>query len=207
MKIVAVSACTAGIAHTYMAQEAIEQECKKRGIDCKVETQGGMGIGNELTQAEIDAADVVILAVAVSVEMSERFDAKRDAGKILDVSPSEAIKNTAGLIDRAENIATAEKQHTNLGAELFRYFNTGISYFLPVIIAGGMLFSFTLITGHVEDGRIVPSSPFWQNVYDLGMAGFSMMVPVLCAYIAYAIGSKAAIAPGFILGHAANTPM
>lgn len=207
MKIVAVSACTAGIAHTYMAQEAIEQECKKRGIDCKVETQGGMGIGNELTQAEIDAADVVILAVAVSVEMSERFDAKRDAGKILDVSPSEAIKNTAGLIDRAENIATAEKQRTNLGAELFRYFNTGISYFLPVIIAGGMLFSFTLITGHVEDGRIVPSSPFWQNVYDLGMAGFSMMVPVLCAYIAYAIGSKAAIAPGFILGHAANTPM
>ena len=80
MKIVAVSACTAGIAHTYMAQEAIEQECKKRGIDCKVETQGGMGIGNELTQAEIDAADVVILAVAVSVDMSERFDAKRDAG-------------------------------------------------------------------------------------------------------------------------------
>ena len=121
MKIAAVSACTAGIAHTYMAQEAIEQECKKRGIDCKVETQGGMGIGNELTQAEIDAADVVILAVAVSVEMSERFDAKRDAGKILDVSPSEAIKNTAGLIDRAENIATAEKQHTNLGAELFLF--------------------------------------------------------------------------------------
>ena len=59
MKLVAVSACTAGIAHTYMTQEAIEQECKKRGIDCKVETQGGMGINNELEQDEVDAADVV----------------------------------------------------------------------------------------------------------------------------------------------------
>ena len=226
MKIVGISACTAGIAHTYMAQEALEQECKKRGIDCKIETQGGMGIDNELSQEEIDAADVVILAVAVSVEMSERFDSKRAAGRVLDVTPGDAIKKTAELIDRAESIAassapeavqtkssaarsarSASEEKTSLGAELFRYFNTGISYFLPVIIAGGMLFSFTLITGTVEDGRIIPSSQFWQNVYDLGMAGFSMMVPVLCAYIAYAIGSKAAIAPGFILGHAANTPM
>lgn len=105
MKIVAVSACTAGIAHTYMAQEALMEECKKRGIDCKVETQGGMGIDNELEQDEIDAADVAILAVAVSIEMEERFDEKRNAGKLIEVNPSEAIKNTAALIDRAEELA------------------------------------------------------------------------------------------------------
>ena len=99
------------------------------------------------------------------------------------------------------------KKKKNLGAELFKYFNTGISYFLPVIIAGGMLFSFTLITGTVVDGQIVPSNQFWQNVYDIGQAGFSMMVPVLCAYIAYAIGSKPALAPGFILGYVANNPI
>ena len=74
MKIVAVSACTAGIAHTYMAQEALEQECEKRGIEIKVETQGGMGIDNELEQDEIDEADVVIFAVAVGIEMEDRFD-------------------------------------------------------------------------------------------------------------------------------------
>lgn len=107
MKIVGISACTAGIAHTYMAQEALEQECKKRGIDCKIETQGGMGIDNELSQEEIDAADVVILAVAVSVEMSERFDSKRAAGRVLDVTPGDAIKKTAELIDRAESIAAS----------------------------------------------------------------------------------------------------
>lgn len=90
---------------------------------------------------------------------------------------------------------------------LFKYFNTGISYFLPVIIAGGMLFSLTLVTGSIKDGAIVPSNQFWQNVYDLGQSGFAMMVPVICAYIAYAIAGKPALAPGFILGYAANHPM
>lgn len=102
MKIVAVSACTAGIAHTYMAQEAIEQECRNRGIECKVETQGGMGIDNELEQDEIDEADVVIFAVAVGIEMEERFDEKREEGKIIEVDPNYAIKNVSELIDEAE---------------------------------------------------------------------------------------------------------
>lgn len=105
MKIVAVSACTAGIAHTYMAQEAIEQECRNRGIECKVETQGGMGIDNELEQEEIDEADVVIFAVAVGIEMEERFDEKREEGKIIEVDPSYAIKNVSELIDEAEALA------------------------------------------------------------------------------------------------------
>ena len=77
MKLVAVSACTAGIAHTYMTQEAIEQECKKRGIDCKVETQGGMGINNELEQDEVDAADVVILKNVMRVKLSKLIQHKQ----------------------------------------------------------------------------------------------------------------------------------
>ena len=105
MKLVAVSACTAGIAHTYMTQEAIEQECKKRGIECKVETQGGMGINNELEQDEIDAADVVVLAIAIGIEGDERFDEKRDAGKVIEVDPTQAIKDIKKLIDRAEALA------------------------------------------------------------------------------------------------------
>ena len=88
-----------------MTQEAIEQECKKRGIDCKVETQGGMGINNELGQDEIDAADVVILAIAIGIEGDERFDEKRDAGKVIEVDPTQAIKDIKKLIDRAEALA------------------------------------------------------------------------------------------------------
>ncbi len=102
MKIVAVCACTAGIAHTFMAMEAIEQECQKRGIEYQIETQSGMGIDNELEQDVIDEADVVILAIAIGIEMKERFDEKEAQGKIIEIDPSKVIKDVAGLIDRAE---------------------------------------------------------------------------------------------------------
>ena len=105
MKIVGVAACITGVAHTYMAQEAIEQECKKRGYECKVETQGGMGIDNELEQDEIDAADVVILAVAIGIEGEDRFEEKQDAGRVLTLTPAEVIRDPAGVVDRAVALA------------------------------------------------------------------------------------------------------
>jgi fructose PTS system EIIB component len=101
MKIVGVTACITGVAHTYMAQEAIEQECKKRGYDIKVETQGGMGIDNELSEEEIAAADVVIMAVAIGIEGEERFEEKEDAGRILTLNPAEVIRDPAAIIDKA----------------------------------------------------------------------------------------------------------
>lgn len=104
MKIVAVTACPTGIAHTYMAQEAIEKECKARGYEVKVETQGGMGIENELNQEEVDNADLVILAVAIGIEGEERFDEKIDEGKVLQIEPQEAIKNPSQVIDNAERL-------------------------------------------------------------------------------------------------------
>lgn len=108
MKIVAVAACTVGIAHTYMAQEAIEQACQEKGIEVKVETQGGMGIENELEQAEIDAADAVILAVAVGIEGEERFEEKQEAGKVLTMDPSFVIKDASGMIEKALKQAKGE---------------------------------------------------------------------------------------------------
>lgn len=104
MKIVAVTACPTGIAHTYMAQEAIEKECRKRGYEVKVETQGSMGIENELEQEEIDEADVVILAVAIGIEGEERFEEKEAAGKILNVDPGEVIKHPTETIDKVEKL-------------------------------------------------------------------------------------------------------
>ena len=105
MKNVGDAACITGVAHTYMAQEAIEQECKKRGYECKVETQGGMGIDNELEQDEIDAADVVILAVAIGIEGEDRFEEKQDAGRVLTLNPAEVIRDPAGVVDRAVALA------------------------------------------------------------------------------------------------------
>ena len=97
MKIIGITACPTGIAHTYMAQECLEKEIKKRGIDVKIETQGGLGIENELTEDDVASADVVI-------EGEERFEGK----KIINTDVNEAISNTAGLIDRAVELAKGE---------------------------------------------------------------------------------------------------
>jgi PTS system fructose-specific IIB component len=104
MKIVGVAACITGVAHTYMAQEAIEQECKKRGYDVKVETQGGMGIENELSEDEIAEADVVILAIAIGIEGVERFEEKEDAGLVISLNPAEVVRDPAAIIDKAEKL-------------------------------------------------------------------------------------------------------
>ena len=104
MKIVAVTACPTGIAHTYMAQEAIEKECRNRGYEVKVETQGSMGIENELEQEEIDEADAVILAIAVGIDGEERFEEKEEEGKVITIDPSVVIKNPAEIIDQAEKL-------------------------------------------------------------------------------------------------------
>ncbi|MGT2929321.1 PTS fructose transporter subunit IIB [Streptococcus dentasini] len=104
MKVVAVTACPTGVAHTYMAQEAIEKECRKRGYDVKVETQGSMGIENELDQDDVANADVVILAVAIGIDGLERFEEKEDKGKVLNIDPSEVIKHPAEALDTAEKL-------------------------------------------------------------------------------------------------------
>ena len=101
MKIVGVAACITGIAHTYMAQEALEKECKKRGFDCKVETQGGMGSENELEQDEIDDADVVVMAVAIGIEGEDRFEEKDEAGRVLTLNPADLIRDPAATVDKA----------------------------------------------------------------------------------------------------------
>ena len=91
-------------AYTYMAQEAIEKECRNRGYEVKVETQGSMGIENELEQEEIDEADAVILAIAVGIDGEERFEEKQDAGKVIQVEPGDVIKDAVRVIDQAENL-------------------------------------------------------------------------------------------------------
>ncbi|WP_066891741.1 PTS fructose transporter subunit IIB [Clostridium nigeriense] len=100
MKVVGVTACPTGVAHTYMAQEALERECRKRGYDVKIETQGSIGIENELSQEEVDEADIVIMAVAVFVEGEERFEDKL----ILEIDVNDAISKTAEVIDKAEKL-------------------------------------------------------------------------------------------------------
>lgn len=104
MKIVGVSACPTGVAHTYMAQEAIEKEGKKRGHDIKIETQGSIGIENEVTDEEAAAADVIILAVSVFIENEERFEDKL----VLNADVNEAISYPERVLDAAEQLVNSQ---------------------------------------------------------------------------------------------------
>ncbi|MDT2613427.1 PTS fructose transporter subunit IIB [Enterococcus dongliensis] len=100
MKIVGVAACTVGIAHTYIAQEKLENAAKKAGYEIKVETQGTIGIENKLTQEEIDQADIVILAIDVKISGRERFDGKR----IIQVPTEVAVKSPNKLLEKAQEV-------------------------------------------------------------------------------------------------------
>lgn len=215
MKIVAVCACTVGIAHTYMAKKAIEEECKKRGFEYKVEAQGGLGIENELTQEDVDSADIVINAIDVGIEGGERFEEKVSQGRFLKVGTADAISDVAKIIDQAVEMAkkadeTAASGAANkglfadFGKTLLNAFNTGVSYFIPVVVIGGVFLAFSLATGTAGESGMTVTNPFMVNLNTIGMAGIAMMIPVLAGYIAYSISGKPALAPGFVLGYLVN---
>lgn len=105
MKVVGITACPTGIAHTYMAQEALEKECKRRGFDVKIETQGAYGPGNELTQEEVDEADVAIIAVGVVIEGTERFD----NALVLNADVNDAIGHPEQVVDDAVALVEQNK--------------------------------------------------------------------------------------------------
>jgi len=241
MKIVSVCACTVGIAHTFMAKTAIEEEAKKRGWKYKVEAQGGYGIEDQLDDEDVASADVVLLAVAVGITGDERFDEKRAEGKVIMMDPSDVLKDVPGVFNKiaamcAESAAekptkspvnetiveedaklivhesvptvveSVKKQgiFANMGKDLVKAFNTGVSYFIPVVVIGGVFLAFSLASGTAGDSGMVVTNPFMQNLNTIGMAGIHMMIPVLAAYIAYSIAGKPALAPGFVLGYLAN---
>ena len=240
MKIVGVSACTVGIAHTYMAKKAMEEECAKRGFECKVEAQGGMGIEDELTQEDVDSADLVIETIDVGIEGEDRFEAKAAEGRLLKVGTADAIANAAAVLDQAlaliggaeavaaEQPAAAEapepaaepdkataapggpkpaaKQSifAEPGKTLLNAFNTGVSYFIPIVVIGGVFLAFSLASGTAGANGMEVTNPFMVSLNTIGMAGISMMIPVLAAYIAYSMAGKPALAPGFVLGYLVN---
>lgn len=237
VKIVGVSACTVGIAHTYMAKKAIEDECAKRGWECKVEAQGGMGIEDELTQEDVDSADLVIETIDVGIEGEDRFEAKAAEGRLYKVGTADAISDAAKVIDDAlaaagidasaaaakaeatpaedaKPVATAapagpkpaEKKSilAEPGKTLLNAFNTGVSYFIPIVVIGGVFLAFSLASGTAGASGMEVTNPFMVSLNTIGMAGISMMIPVLAAYIAYSMAGKPALAPGFVLGYLVN---
>ncbi len=214
LNLLAVTACPTGIAHTYMAAEALEQAAKDKGYAIKVETDGSGGAKNVLTSSEIAAADVIILAVDKNVEMG-RFDGKR----VIKASTANAIHNAGDLLAKAESGNVPVYHHTGavesntsvdgdetLGRKFYKHLMNGVSHMLPFVIGGGILVALSFLidtlagygtTGGGNFGQMIPLSAFFKYVGGLAMG---LMVPVLAGYIAYSIADRPGLAVGFTGG-------
>jgi PTS system fructose-specific IIC component len=210
-KLVAVTACPTGIAHTYMAAESLSKAAKAKGIEIKVETRGSVGVENELSEAEVREAHAVIIAADAKVDR-ERF-----AGKtIIEVPVGEAIKNGGGLIDRALEAAPPAPAAADLSDQVkdikaersatatgwYKHLMTGVSYMIPFTVAGGILVALSFAFGiHAAD---VPNTlpAYLMKIGGAGALGF--MVPVLAAFIAYSIADRPGIVPGMVGGYLAS---
>ena len=218
-RIVAVTACPTGVAHTFMAAEAIEEEAKKRGWWCKVETRGSVGVGNELTPEEIAAADVVIAACDIDVDLS-KFAGK----KLYRTKTGPALKKTAQELDKAFEEATVYQpsagassgKSSNEKKGVYQHLLTGVSYMLPMVVAGGLIIALSFAFGQfqevlktvkvIENGVEVVKQVLVNELVgethlsEIGGLAFSLMVPLLAGYISYSIADRPGLAPGLVGG-------
>lgn len=217
-KILAVTSCPTGIAHTYMAAEGIEKAAKAKGCLVKVETRGSGGAKNVLTAQEIEEADCIIVAADAQVPM-DRFDGK----KVIECQVSDGISKADELLDRAlrgdapvyhassaVQKASQTKNEGNLGHQIYTQLMNGVSHMLPFVVGGGILIAIAfLIDGLSVDmnslpldqranfGTITPVAAMLKNI---GNIAFGFMLPVLAGFIAMAIGDRPALAVGFVGG-------
>ena len=204
-RLVAVTACPTGVAHTFMAAEAIQQAAKKLGYELQVETQGSVGARNPLSAQAIADADVVVLAADIEVA-TERFAGKRiyRCGTGIALKQSEATLKKALAEAQVESAAStsnapAKKEKTGV----YKHLLTGVSFMLPMVVAGGLLIALSFvfgITAFKEQGTLAAAL-----MQIGGDAAFKLMVPLLAGYIAYSIADRPGLAPGMIGGLLAST--
>ncbi len=218
--IIAATGCPTGIAHTYMAQEALEQAAKKAGVTIKVETHGQIGVENELTPEEIANAKAVIIAADKDVQ-PQRFVNK----KIIDVSVGQGIKNADELVAQALRGEGVVKYHSDdavveaseapqssnvgkssIGREIYKHLMNGVSHMLPFVVGGGVLIAISFAVFGIYSFK--PDDPsynaFSAQLKEIGGLAMGLMTPVLAAYIAQSIGNRPALVSGFVAGVMAN---
>jgi fructose PTS system EIIBC or EIIC component len=209
-KILAVTACPTGIAHTYMSAEALEKTARERGISLKVEKRGAMGVEDELSEAEIREAHAIIIAADTDV-LESRF-----AGKpVVKVAVAEAIKNPNRLLDEAlakqpgvkqdllDQVQQTKESRSAQRSGFYKHLMTGVSNMLPLVVAGGLIIALSFIFGieaFKEEGTLA------AKLMDIGggNGAFGLMVPVLAGFIAFSIADRVGLAPGLVGGMLAS---
>ncbi|ETY72685.1 PTS 2-O-a-mannosyl-D-glycerate transporter subunit IIABC [Lactiplantibacillus fabifermentans T30PCM01] len=215
--LLAITACAAGIAHTYMAAAALKKSATNQEIDIQVEEQGAKGIEDRITAQQVNQASAIIYAHDVALKETERFQGL----PVVDVPVAEPLKNADRVIQQALNKSkdyipgsktrvtdqAMEDDHKSVGTEIKDSVLTGISYIIPIIIAGGMIGAIAVMITQVFGLQSLAANEtswlFLLKTLGSNMLGM-LMVPVLSAYMAYSIADKPALGPGFAGGLAAN---
>ena len=206
-KLVAITACPTGVAHTFMAAEALQQAAIRKGYDLQVETRGSVGARNVLEAQAIEEADVVLLAADIEVDVT-RFAGKR----VFRCGTGVALKQPDATLDRALEegsvlaggaAASASGEQKGEKAGVYKHLLTGVSYMLPMVVAGGLLIALSFVFGieaFKEEGTLAAAL-----MKIGGETAFQLMVPLLAGYIAYSIADRPGLAPGMIGGLLAGT--
>ena len=209
--IIAATGCPTGIAHTFMAKEALEKAAAERGLTIKVETHGQVGVENELTGAQIAAAKAVVVAADKDVQ-AERFAGKPMVS--VGVSKALSVEAAGALIDRALAAkgdasvaaaaaadAPAADEKESLGHQVYKHLMNGVSHMLVFVVAGGVLTAVSFLWGITSyDSTASDYNSFAAMLKIIGGIAMNLMVPVLSAYIAESIGKRPALVPGFVAG-------
>ena len=216
--IVAVTACTSGIAHTYMAEEALIKKGEEMGVTVRVETNGASGVGNRLTAEEIAKAEGVIIAADKAVETA-RFDGK----KLISKPVAAGIRQTEELIQtildgkadvfHAENAAqaSASQEKLSLGGAFYKHLMSGVSQMLPFVIGGGILIALAFLIDQVlgvpqdQLSSLGSYHVLAAQFKTIGGVAFGFMLPVLAGYIGFSIAEKPGFVAGFIAGSIASS--
>lgn len=207
--ILAVTACTTGIAHTYMARDALKKQAEEMGINIKVETNGASGIKNRLTQEDIERATGVIVAADVHVE-TNRFNGKN----VVQVPVADGIKRPESLINTALDttrrpFVADNRQNTNdedeklsVGKAIYKHLMNGVSNMLPLVIAGGILMAIVFMIGpNAMDPKSSEYNAFAETLWNIGnKSAFALIIPILAGYIARSIADKPGFAAGLVGG-------
>lgn len=208
--IIAATGCPTGIAHTFMAKEALEKAAAERGLTIKVETHGQVGVENELTKSEIAGAKAVVVAADKDVQ-AERF-----AGKpmvTVGVSKALSVEAAGKLIDRAlaakgdgtvaaaADVEDEVEEKESVGHIIYKHLMNGVSHMLVFVVAGGVLTAVSFLWGITSfDSTAADYNSFAALLKIIGGIAMNLMVPVLSAYIAESIGKRPALVPGFVAG-------
>lgn len=211
-RLVGITACPTGIAHTFMAANALEKAAKALGHTIKIETQGSVGAKNQLTEEDIAVADAVVIAADTGVDLS-RFAGKplystgtkaalHDGQAVIKTALEQPATGTAGSLAESVEKAKAERAKSRTGP--YKHLMTGVSYMLPLVIAGGLAIALAFAIGGIHAGD-TPGTLAWALSQIGGATAFHLFIAVLSGFIAYSIADRPGIAPGLVGGMLAQS--